>query len=214
MENIIHQIWVGPYEIPNREKSFIQKTKEKNTQYKHILWTNENLPELPNNVKELFDIFERQKDYAHQADILRVFLVATYGGIYFDIDFDCIGTLDDSGFGDFDGIFCYHGGIDYTIPNGFFGGSKGNSLLNYMLQEVSLQKGGWYGPSWMGDTVKKYFGLSREVDHSIVDLKFKEANLKYLLFPELENRYLKHHALYSWSPENKKNFEIGNIDYL
>jgi hypothetical protein len=44
--------------------------------------------------------------------------------------------------------------------------------------------------------------------------RLKEINFQYILFYELERKHIRHHALYSWSPENKKNFETGNINYL
>lgn len=214
MEKIIHQIWVGPYEMPLREQCFIEELKEKNPTWEHVLWKNNNLPSLPENIQVLFDQFERQKDYAHQADILRVFLLKEYGGLYMDVDFKCSGGFDSSNFDIYDGLFCYHGGNDYTMPNGIFASTKNSNMINYLTNLIDINKGGWYGPSWLGDSVKSYFNLSRETSHEIVKKKLNEININYMLFPELENKYIRHHALYSWSPENKRNFENGNINYL
>ena len=71
-----------------------------------------------------------------------------------------------------------------------------------------------YGPSWMGEGVKRYLGISHETDHSIVGKEMENRNIKYMMFQELENNYCTHRALYSWGPENKRNFEVGNINYL
>lgn len=214
MEKIIHQIWVGPYEMPDREKEFVRIVREKHPGFAHELWTNSNLPELPEKVKTLFDSFERQKDYAHQADVLRIFLVAKYGGLYLDVDFKCNEGFENTDFFDYSELFCYHGGTDYTMPNGFFGGTKDSPMMKHLLENVDAGKGGWYGPSWLGDTVKSYFGLNRETPHSELIPHLDRSKIKYLLFHELEEKYFRHHALYSWSPENKKNFEEGNINYL
>lgn len=214
MEKIIHQIWVGPYEIPLREQSFIEELKEKNPTWEHVLWKNNNLPSLPENIQILFDQFERQKDYAHQADILRVFLLKEYGGLYMDVDFKCSEGFDSANFDIYDGLFCYHGGNDYTMPNGVFASTKDSDIINHLTNLIDINKGGWYGPSWLGDSVKSYFNLPREISHDLVKRKLNEININYMLFPELENRYIRHHALYSWSPENKRNFENGNINYL
>ena len=51
MEKIIHQIWVGEYEMPNKEKYFLERCKKINPDFIHILWTNENLPILPEKVQ-------------------------------------------------------------------------------------------------------------------------------------------------------------------
>jgi mannosyltransferase OCH1-like enzyme len=214
MEKIIHQIWVGPYDIPVREKSFIENLKNMNPTWEHKLWTNDNLPNLPDNIQEMYDVFERQKDYAHQADILRVFLLKEYGGLYMDVDFKCSEGFDSSKLDEFDGFFCYHGGNDYTMPNGVFGSVKNSPIINYLTDLIDYKSGGWYGPSWLGDSVKKFFNLEREVSHELVENKLKEINFQYILFYELERKHIRHHALYSWSPENKKNFETGNINYL
>lgn len=214
METTIHQIWIGPYEMPNREKAFVAKLKEKHKKFNHILWTNDMLPELPDNFKVLFDAFEKAQDYAHQADILRIFLLAKYGGIYLDVDFDCLNSIDNTDISQCDGLFCYHGGNDYTMPNGIFGVAKGSDIANYLCDLVNIDNGGWYGPSWLGDSVKRYLDLDRETEHDIVLDKLNKKNIKYMLFSNLEMKYFKHHALYSWSPENKANFKNGNINYL
>jgi mannosyltransferase OCH1-like enzyme len=211
---IIHQIWVGPYEIPSREKSFINNLKEKNSDWMHILWTNDNLPLLPDKIQQLFDFFENQKDYAHQADILRVFLLKEYGGIYMDVDFKCSEGFNSSDFIKYDGFFCYHGGNDYTMPNGVFASNKNTQMINYLTDLIDINNGGWYGPSWLGDSVKKFFNLERETSHDIVKEKLHNIDFDYVLFYELEDKHIRHHALYSWSPENKRNFENGNINYL
>ena len=214
MEKIIHQIWIGPYEMPDREKAFVNKLKEKNNQYEHILWTNDNLPEFPDNFKPLWDKFEAAEDYAHQADILRVLILALHGGIYLDVDFDCIEGINNTDLHESNGFFCYHGGNDYTMPNGIFAANKGSDIINFLLDSMDIQKGAWFGPSWLGDKVKEYLGLQREIDHEIVKDKLAKLNIEYILFPYIENNHFRHHALYSWSPENKRNFKNGNINYL
>lgn len=214
MEKIIHQIWVGPYQMPDREKIFIEKMKNLNPDWEHILWTDANLPELPENVKKRCDMFLSQKDYAHIADVLRIFLVNKFGGIYLDVDFQTVGPLSESGIDQNDAVFFYHGGDDYTMPNGCFGAAKGSRISEYMLNDISPDFGGWYGPSWMGGIVKKYLGLEYETEHQIVENTMKDHNIRYMTFSELETKYCTHRSLYSWSPENKKRFEEGDINYL
>lgn len=82
MEKIIHQIWIGPYKMPDREKYFVSQVKEKNPDFEHILWTNDNLPELPPKIKEKYQYHYDQEVYAFAADVLRIFLIREYGGIY------------------------------------------------------------------------------------------------------------------------------------
>ena len=105
MEKIIHQIWVGKFEMPDREKRFIEKLITMNPSYEHKLWVNDNIPELPENIKKLYEAFGIAKDYAHQADVLRVYLVKLYGGIYLDVDFDCIEGFENTNFHEYEGLY-------------------------------------------------------------------------------------------------------------
>jgi|LauGreSBDMM110SN_4_FD.fasta_scaffold47131_3 mannosyltransferase OCH1-like enzyme len=213
MEKIIHQIWVGPYEMPNREKDFVERMKLMNPDWDHILWTDENLPELPDAIKRRCNMFFSQKDYVHAADVLRVFLVNKFGGIYLDVDFNPVSPLSQSGITEHEAVFFCHGGEDYTMPNQCFGSSKNSEISEYLLSQISSDFGGWYGPSWLGETVKKYIKVPYETDHGTVGEKLKEKNIGYMSYSELEEKYCKHKSLYSWSPENKRNFEEGNINY-
>ena len=214
MEKIIHQIWVGKYQMPDREHGFIQKVIENNPSYKHILWNNDNIPELPQNLKEVYDAFGNAKDYAHQADVLRVYLVKTFGGIYIDVDFDCIYGFENTNYHEYEGLFLHHGGKDYTIPNGAFGCSANHPLINYIFEQIDKRKWGWFGPSWMGNMVREYYGLPHECEHNLLIPKLNNDNINYRYFHEFEKENCRHHALYSWSPENRRNFESGNINYL
>ena len=212
MEKIINQIWVGPYSLPDREKRFIEEIKIKHPDYEHKLWT-EDL-ELPENISKVYEQFRKQKDYAHMADVLRIFIVNRFGGTYLDVDFKYEGGLQNLNLDDKDGFFCNHGGNDYTMPNGVFGLKKGTEIGKFLEESIGIDKGMWYGPSWLGDKVKEFLGLSRETPHQIVKEKLRKINIDYVMFPEFEKKCFRHHALYSWSPENKKNFENGNINYL
>lgn len=214
MEKIIHQIWVGPFQMPDREKRFINKLIEKNPSYTHKLWNNDNLPEMSPKFKEVYDFFGKNKDYAHQADVLRILVVKLFGGFYLDVDFDCINGFEHTDLHQYQGVLYNHGGNDYTIPNGAFGFSKEHTLINYLYEQIDLKKWGWYGPSWMGNMVREYYGLKHECNHDLLIPKLNEANIKYEFFHQLERNNFRHYALYSWSPQNRKNFESGNINYL
>ena len=214
MEKIIHQIWIGPFEMPDREKLFVQKVKDVNTSWHHMFWTNENIPELPSKLKEVFDIFGKNKLYALQADILRIYLVKLFGGFYLDVDFDCINGFESTNFNEYNGVYYNHGEGDYTIPNGVFGSSKNHPLINYITEQVDASKWSWYGPIWLGDMVRQYYNLPHGCAHELLAPKLEEDNIKYGLFYDLEKEHFKHHALYSWSLENRTNFENGNINYI
>lgn len=215
MEKNIHQIWIGPYTIPKREKQFVEKVKQIHTDWNHLLWTDENLPDMPDNIREAYDYFgSRRGEYAFQADVLRLFLVYKFGGMYFDVDFEPMdkGILSGN-FENYDLVLYHHDSTDYTIPNPFFGCAAGNPLFEYLVSKVDVKTNHWYGPSWMGIEVKKYFGLEYETPHDILNEKIEKMNGKYIIVHEFDKMF-RHRALYSWSPQNIPQFEKGNSDYL
>ena len=196
MEKIIHQIWVGDFKIPLREKKLMQNIKELHSDYEYKLWIE--AEDLPPNLQNCYDIFYKIKNYAFCADILRLWVVYKYGGFYLDIDFDIKKRLDP--FFENKATFFYHNDIDFTIPNNIFCSQSGNELLKYCIDNIDNQNS-WFGPSWLGAMVKKYLGLDYETPQNEVSNKLKEKNIEYSIYHEFEQEYGKHLSLYSWSPE-------------
>ena len=117
MEKNIHQIWIGPYDIPNREKDFVQKVKDINPSFNHFLWTDNNLPKLADNVKEVYDLHYKNGMYAFAADVLKPFIIQQYGGLYLDIDFDAINPFDYKEIENYDMLLIHGDDGDYSITN-------------------------------------------------------------------------------------------------
>lgn len=207
MEKIIHQIWVGPYQMPEREMKFSMEIRDKLYKYypdfKYILWTDNNLPHLPDNLKILWRIFGERKDYAFQADILRIYLIYEFGGLYLDIDHEWVHGPRVEDFS-YEGIFLNHGEPDHTIPNQSFGGSRHSPVMTFLFNSIS-QVNEWYGPSWLGDTVREYYGHKRSTDHSIIYAKLHNDRVLYDDYNAFQD-YFRHIPLYSWSQENKQMF--------
>lgn len=217
MEKIIHQIWVGPYNIPDIEKEYINIIKKNNSECKYMFWTDQNLPELPAGLKIVYDNFGKAEDYAFQADLLRLFVVYKFGGLYLDVDFEHIHALTDSNFFNYDGVFFYHKNLgfadDLTIPNGIFGSKKESKILEFIVNTINTHGcNGWLGPSWFGENIRRYFNLSINASHDMLNEDLEKIN--FLYFPYgLLHTYVRHNALYSWAPKHKKEFKSGNVNY-
>lgn len=84
----IHMIWIGPDPFPYQDNlnSYIRQ----NPTWKVKLWTDENLPKIKNQV-----IYDALKPYATKADLLRIEILAIYGGVYADADSYCRRPLDE-----------------------------------------------------------------------------------------------------------------------
>lgn len=196
MEKIIHQIWVGDFKIPNREKKIAQNLKELHSDYEYMFW--KEAESMPTNVQYWYDRFYQYKNYVFCADILRIWVVYNYGGMYLDIDFDIQKRLDP--IFEHDSILFYHNDTDYTIPNNLIGATKGSPMLKYCLDNIS-EYCSWYGPSWFGESIKSYLGLPYEIPQQPVMDALAKHNVHYHQYHAFEQEYGKHLSLYSWEPK-------------
>lgn len=225
INKIIHQIWVGKYDIPKREKELSFNIQKLHDNYEYHLWTDDNLPEIPERLKEMYNLMYSKKDYVYCADMLRWLVVYQYGGWYLDIDWEFIQSLDSLNIDNRSGIAFGHWGVgwtgcDYTITNNVFGFEKNHPLVKHMIDNMPIDYGycnAPYSPGWTGIQIKKYLGLENEFSneiwhyHSVVRGHLEKHNIEYGDYNTFQNEVLKHHALYSWSLENKVKFEKGEI---
>jgi mannosyltransferase OCH1-like enzyme len=189
------------------------------------LWTDDNLPEIPERLREMYDVMYSKKDYVYCADMLRWIVVYQYGGWYLDIDWEFIKSLDTLNIDNRSGIVFGHWGIgwkhcDYTITNNVYGFEKDHPLPKHMIDSmpIDLRYGNApYSPGWTGIEVKRYLGLENEFSneiwhyHDVVREYLDKHNIEYGDYNTFQNQVLKHYALYSWSLENKIKFEKGEI---
>jgi len=196
MEKIIHQIWVGDFKIPYREQQLSNNLKELHPNYDYILWRE--APPLPDNVQYWYDRFYTNKNYVFCADLLRIWVVYKYGGFYLDIDFDIKNRLDS--LFEYESVFFYHNDTDFTIPNNLIASKKESSILKYCLDNVT-ESCSWYGPSWLGQTIKNYLELPYEINQQPVLDKLNTLGIHYHQYYNFETQYGKHLSLYSWEPK-------------
>jgi mannosyltransferase OCH1-like enzyme len=212
MEKNIHQIWIGPYDIPNREKDFVQKVKDINPSFNHFLWTDNNLPKLANNVKEVYDLHYKNGMYAFAADVLKPFIIQQYGGLYLDIDFDAINPFDYKEIENYDMLLIHGDDGDYSITNNIIGSKANSKPINYFVDNIRIDKWVTYYPSVFGEIVKSYLSLPYVTNNKTMLNKCIEHNINYNHIFNL-HKYFIHHALYSWSDKNVENFKNGIINY-
>lgn len=93
---IIHQSWKTK-DIPHSiyKKEWIDSWKQKNPDWEYKFWTDEDNRNLVKNhypqYLELYDSYERP---IAKADISRFFYMHKYGGLYVDLDFMCLKSMD------------------------------------------------------------------------------------------------------------------------
>ena len=154
LPNIIHFIWIGAH-IPQKYIDTIANCKHINSNYRVICWVddnsmsietqnillnagleiqniyryinqfNENLEKYTLNLLNVFD------NYGYKADIIRLYVVYKYGGIYSDIDSIWLKPLDDNFNYDFVSYRIDHECSNCT--NSFFGFHKGSIFIKNAL---------------------------------------------------------------------------------
>jgi inositol phosphorylceramide mannosyltransferase catalytic subunit len=94
---ILHQIWVGPDPIPAEYAAYMDGWARMHPGWEHRVWTDENLPAMRN--RDLYDRAEELTPYANvgqfRADLLRYELLWSFGGVYVDVDFECLEPIDE-----------------------------------------------------------------------------------------------------------------------
>lgn len=90
---IIHQIWLGspvPESFKALQQSWIENHMGRNWMYK--LWTDEDVAEMELYNQEFYDATD---NYGVKSDILRWEILYNFGGVYVDMDYECLRALDD-----------------------------------------------------------------------------------------------------------------------
>lgn len=146
LPKIIHQIWVGPNQIPPNFLKLRDKLIDLHPDWTTLLWTDNNVGELCE--KHVF----QHSTYAGQSNVIRLYALKKYGGIYLDLDFDVLKTFDELlEYNDFvarqpDGVFC----------NAFIGAQPDSKWINQMIENYGDHQ--VKDASWGCHIIKDYIG--------------------------------------------------------
>jgi hypothetical protein len=212
MEKIIHQIWLGPYSIPSKEKEFSNKIKEIHPSWDYIFWNNENLPKLPLELQELVSHFEKNKKWVNIADLYRYYIIAEYGGLYIDCDYGILNSLDSLQLEKYEGFLPLHFNVGETICNSVFGFNKNHKIIKYIVEQLYKVEyhNDWVGPHFFGKHLKNSIGFKDDDIDCIIDRKLSEMNIKTIHSRgEFKAKYMIHHYSYNWHPLNQQKLKIN-----
>lgn len=91
--HIIHQTWSNE-SVPQITAPLIKTFISLNPEWTYFFWTDQTARAF---IKDKFDYFlptwDSYKDYMNRADAIRYFVLYEYGGVYVDIDFECLRPL-------------------------------------------------------------------------------------------------------------------------
>jgi mannosyltransferase OCH1-like enzyme len=201
VEKIIHQIWIGDKEMPIREKEYVSQVKDMNPDFTQMLWYDDNIPEMPTEINDLYHKFKNAGKLIFCADILRHVVVNKYGGIYCDVDFKPLQPLSVYELENYDMLLHHGGNEDLTVSNSLFGFSANNELSNYIVESITKDRIGGYYPQWFGRKIKNFYGLEYNDLTSELEKKIDKTKSQFIYVRDLEKVML-HYGLYSWSNEN------------
>lgn len=89
---IIHYVWVGGNKMPEHILKCVESFKKFHPDYKIIEW-NENNFDISSN--QFVKIGIENKNWALASDVIRIWALLNYGGIYLDTDAEVIKPLDE-----------------------------------------------------------------------------------------------------------------------
>lgn len=196
---ILHQIWIGPNKIPIEFHEYSETWRKLNPQWRMELWTDEKI-ENKLNLKNSF-LYNKATSYAEKADIARYHILFLYGGLYVDMDYECLKPIDKLMYENMDFIACKEAD-DYskTVPtfynNGLLACSKNHPIMEELIMKLSARYKTWVrlpnkdelsctwrtGPHYLSDILN---------EHHIVSYPIETFNGEYAL----------HHYTSSWLNE-------------
>lgn len=93
--SIIFQTWKSTTDIPPNMKYWHNTWKEYNPTYDHVLWDDTlNRNFIDKHFNWFLEIYDSYDKNIQRADAIRYFFLYMYGGIYADMDFECLQNFD------------------------------------------------------------------------------------------------------------------------
>lgn len=128
---IIHQIWLGG-EVPESYKRIMDSWREKNTDWRYYLWTDDDVDKFGlKNIEQ----FRNAPNLGTKSDIFRYEILYRYGGIYIDTDFECLKSFNDLIYLDF---FTGTGHLgEPEVFNGLIASKPKHKILEKLINGIS-----------------------------------------------------------------------------
>lgn len=125
---IIHQIWLGS-PLPKKFEVMTQTWKDFHPDWQYILWTEDMVSNLENQ-----KLYESAKNYGMKSDILRYEILKRFGGVYVDIDYECLKPLDPIHETGLEFYACKM--LEGEVSNAFIGVIPNHFMMRYCVEEL------------------------------------------------------------------------------
>jgi len=208
---IIHYCWFGRGQMPDLALRCIDSWKKYLPEYELCLWNEDNFDIDSNKfVKEAY----RNKKFAFVTDVVRLYALYNYGGIYMDTDVEVLRPLDEflkyPAFSGFE--------VDDAIPTGIMGAEKGNPWAKRELDHYADLS--FIMPNGAFNTKPNVQIITEHaLTHGLIpNGKFQIVNDELAIFPKdyfcpksyvdgkiylTDNTYTIHHFAGSWKKDDE-----------
>lgn len=214
---IIHQIWIGPHDPPPHFLEWQRTWRAYHPDWEYILWTDKEAENLHLINKRFYD---EETNYGAKSDILRLEILYQFGGVYLDIDCECLKPFDElhhlcdfyTGF--FQVNFLKRSA---RVANGVIGSKVKHPLIGHLIDEIQYHRTHFTsktkdilirtGPSFFTNIIKKYiYDATQEINVILPANYFyswsgQRKNLKLSVQPET---MLIHYYTGTWHDKSQK----------
>ena len=140
---ILHQVWIGGNPLPDHFRRFRDGWMERHPDWEHRLWTDAEIDALDFEDRDLYDDTD---NIGTKTTILRCEVVRRFGGLYADVDYECLRPFDR-----FHRIYDFYGTLrvvlsahlllpiapaSFVVDCSLFGARPGHPVLDLYLARV------------------------------------------------------------------------------
>lgn len=157
---LIHQIWLGSAKRPEICDQFAETWRTRHPQWEYRLWTDKDAAVILQHHPGLLQAFEAASNPAEKSDILRLVIVLEQGGLYVDMDFECLRPLDE-----LHHATSFYTGVSnvgaFELNNGLFAAAPRHPLVAFYCEHVGKP---W--PEWGQDDVEPGEAVAHQLQRS------------------------------------------------
>jgi mannosyltransferase OCH1-like enzyme len=203
---IFHRIWLGGSALPGEYASYGESWQRHHPGWEMRLWTDFNLPELVNP-----DAFQRGRNPAEKANVLRYELLLRTGGVYLDVDMECLRAIEPL----LEGVSAFAcRESDRRVGNAILGSVPGHPIMRDAVTEVARTAGTGRqletsGPSFFTNLLERHPDVTVFPPELFYPLKFDDRLLPYpRSFPDA---YAIHYWHHSWATREDLEAQIRRL---
>ncbi|XP_052784582.1 uncharacterized protein LOC128220280 [Mya arenaria] len=233
--HIIHQTYKDT-NVPNQAEPFIRSFINHNPNWTYYFWTDDSARKLLTARYPFFlQVWDRYKHHMHRADAMRYFILHQFGGVYADLDMECLRPLDHVT-RKFSCIFppepfpnsVFGLSWPYIINNAIILCKPGHPFLEYMMHDLGKTATrkeilAVAGPAFVTEEYGKYMkAMEKIMNHSKTLTKKLSATEPYFyqalkLPTEIDDRLVyvpnTHYFMNTFSPVHKIHEKIAACAY-